>query len=317
MKKSVNYTLTLLLFILTGLLSCDDFIEEDIEGEIIVLLAPANNLTTIQLTHTFWWDWLEDAEQYNMQVVEGSFTSVTQFLLDTTVTRNKFDFTLHPGTFQWRVKGINNGSETYFTTFTIVIDSSLDISSQQVILNSPTNNFITNNNNITFTWNNLLNADDYLIEIHEGNFTGNIVFGPQITSTTSFTTTLPEGILAWGVQARNATSNTSTAFAIRTLTIDTTSPNVVTLTAPPDNATLSNGIHTYSWTQGVNTGTALTDAIFFYSDVSATNLIKSAQAIGTSHQDSLGVGVFYWRVQSTDAAGNIGPMSNIRKLTIQ
>ena len=315
MKKIVKYSIISLL--LTAVIACNDFIEKDIDKETITLLAPANYLTTIQLTHTFWWNWLDGAEQYNMQVVEGSFTSVTKFLLDTTISKNKFEYTLYPGTFQWRVKGMNNGSETNFSTFTVTIDSSLDISSQQIVLSAPIDNYITNNDNITFTWNNLLNADDYLIEIHENTWTGNLVFGPQVTTSNSVTTTLPEGTFVWGIQGRNATSNTSTAFSIRTLTIDTTSPNMVTLVAPADNATLSNGYHTYSWTQGANTGTALTDDIFFYSDASATNLIKSIQAAGTSHQDSLGVGVFYWRVQSTDAAGNIGPMSNIRKLTIQ
>lgn len=316
MKKILKY---ILLFVLPATLffACEDFIEEDIDSETISLLAPANNLTTIQLTHTFWWDWLDGAESYNMQLVEGSFSSVTKFLFDTTITKNKFQYTLYPGSFQWRVKGMNNGSETYFTTFSLTIDSSLDISSQQIILSSPTDNYITNNTNITFSWNSLLNADDYLIEIHENTFSGNLVFGPQVTSTTSYNTTLNEGTLVWGVQGRNSTSNTSTPFSTRTLTIDTTRPNIVTLVSPADNATLNDVYNTYTWTQGVNTGTALTDDIYFYSDAGATNLIKTMQAVGTSHQDSLGTGTYYWRVQSTDAAGNIGPASNIRKVTIQ
>ena len=316
MKKILRYIL-LLFLPATLFFACEDFIEEDIDSETVSLLAPANNLTSIQLTHTFWWDWVDGAETYNMQLVEGSFTTVTKFLLDTTIAKNKFEYTLYPGSFQWRVKGMNNGSETYFTTFSLTIDSSLDISSQQIILSSPTDNYITNNTNITFNWNSLLNADDYLIEIHENTFGGNLIFGPQVTSGTSYNTTLPEGVLVWGIQGRNLTSNTSTGFSTRTLTIDTTSPNIVMLSLPADNATLNDGYNTYSWTQGVNTGTALTDDISFYSDAGATNLIKTIQATGTSHQDSLGIGTFYWRVQSSDAAGNIGPASNIRKVTIQ
>lgn len=316
MKKILKYIL-LLILPATLLFACEDFIEEDIDSETISLLAPANNLTSIQLTHTFWWDWLDGAESYNMQLVEGSFTSVTKFLLDTTITKNKFQYTLYPGSFQWRVKGMNNGSETYFTTFSLTIDSSLDISSQQIILSSPTDNYITNNPNITFNWNSLLNADNYLIEVHENTFSGSLIYGPQVTASTSHIATLPEGILVWGVQGRNSTSNTSTSFSTRTLTIDTTSPAIVTLVSPADNATLNDVYNTYTWNQGVNTGTTLTDDIYFYSDASATNLVKTMQAVGTSHQDSLGIGTYYWRVQSTDAAGNIGPASNIRKVTIQ
>lgn len=316
MKKIVR---NIFLFLLTSItiIACDDFVEKDIENETVNLLAPGNNLTTVQLTHTFWWDWLEGVEVYNMQVVEGTFGSVTSFVLDTTVSKNKFDLTLYPGSFQWRVRGENNGGKTDYTTFSLVIDSTLNISSLQVVLSSPTDNFITNNDNITFVWNSLLNADDYLVEVHQNTWTGSAVFGPQIATSTTLSTTLPEGVLVWGIQARNSTSNSSTAFSTRTITIDTTSPNQVSLVLPLDNAVLSDVFNTYSWTQGANTGTVLTDDIYFYSDAGATTLLKTAQAVGTSYQDSLGVGTYYWRVQSTDAASNIGPFSSIRKVVIQ
>ena len=253
-----------------------------------------------------------------MQVVEGSFSAATKFVLDTTITTNKFTYTLYPGTFQWRVRGENNGYETYYTTYSLVIDSSLNITSQQVILTGPTDMLITNNNSVTFNWNTLLNADDYLLEVHQNTWSGSIVFGPQVVSTNTYTATLPEGILVWGVQARNAISNSSTSFSTRTITVDTTSPGVVTLVAPADNAVLSDVYNTYSWTQGANTGTALTDVIYFYDDAGATLLNKSVQiSSGTTHQDSLGVGTYYWAVQSTDAAGNIGPFSALRKVVIQ
>jgi len=316
MKKILRNTALLALFSVL-LIGCEDFIEKDIDDKIVSLYAPANNLSTIQLTHTFWWDWLEDAETYNMQLVEGSFTSVTALLLDTMLTINKFNYTLYPGTFQWRVKGINNGSETYYSTYTLTIDSSLDISSQQLILSSPADGLITNNDNVTFSWNSLLNADDYLLEVYQDTWGGTLTLGPQVETGTSYSTTLTEGTFIWGVQGRNAATSSSTAFSVRTITVDTTSPSIVTLTAPANNATLSDIYNTYTWTQGTNTGTALTDNISFYSDASATNLIKSAQVTSSSHQDSLGIGTFYWTVQSTDAAGNVGPVSTIRTVIIQ
>ena len=92
MKKIVNYT-ALILIISTVFYACDDIIEDDIKNESISLLAPKNNLRTVQLTHTFWWDWLEGAETYNMQIVEGTFSSAINFVLDTMVNKNKFDAT--------------------------------------------------------------------------------------------------------------------------------------------------------------------------------------------------------------------------------
>ncbi len=316
MKKILKNVL-ILTAISIIFVACDDFIEKNIEDDYITLIAPANNLTTIQLTHTFWWDWLDGAEYYNMQIVEGSFSGVTNFVLDTIISDNKFVYTLYPGSFQWRVRGENNGGVTNFTTFNLTIDSSLNISTQQIILASPADNYITNNDLITITWNFLLNADDYQIEVHQTTWAGSLVLGPKVVTALTDTFTLLEGTFVWGVQGRNSITGTSTAFSQRTITIDTTAPNMVTLNLPVDNDTLSNGYNTFTWTQGTNTGTALTDDISFYSNAAATTLIKSVQAVGTSYQDSLGLGIFYWRVQSTDAAGNIGTASSIRKIVIQ
>ena len=72
MKKTLKI-IALFLMITTIFVACDDFVEPDIDNEVVNLLAPANNLTTIQLTHTFWWDHIDGAEAYNMQIVEGTF----------------------------------------------------------------------------------------------------------------------------------------------------------------------------------------------------------------------------------------------------
>jgi len=315
MNRKVKHSL---LFLITGMLfcSCEDFIESDIEHEPIQLLAPANNLTTIQLTHTFWWDFVDGVEVYNMQLVEGTFSSAIRLVLDTTISKNKFDLTLSPGSFQWRVRGKNNGGETDYATFNLIIDSTLDISSLQVVLTNPSTNFITNSTSVAFSWSALLNADDYLVEVHEDTWSGAAAFGPQIAASTNLSTTLAEGVFVWGVQARNTTSATSTAFSTRTLTIDTTAPNSPSLVSPSNNSTANNGYNTYTWTQGVNTGTILTDHIYFYSDALGATPFKDASTTGLSYQDSLAPGTYYWAVVSTDAATNVGEFSVLNKVII-
>jgi hypothetical protein len=315
MNRKVKYNL---LFLITTMLfcSCEDFIEPDIEHEVIHLLAPTNNLITIQLTHTFWWDFLDGTEVYNMQIVEGTFASAIQLILDTTINTNKFDATLPPGSFQWRVRGENNGGETNYTTFNLEIDSALDISSLGVVLNTPSIDFITNSTSVEFSWSALLNADDYLIEVHKNTWSGAVAFGPEIESITNLTTTLGEGVFVWGVQARNSTSATSTAFTTRTFTVDTTTPSPPLLVTPSNNSTVNNGSNTYTWTQGANTGTALTDHIYFYTDVLGATPIKDASAVGLSYRDSLAPGTYYWAVRSTDAALNIGEFSDLYKVVI-
>lgn len=316
---------TLILTLLAPLFyACDDFIEENIEKDTINLLSPRNNLTTIQPTHTFWWDWLDGAETYNMQIVEGTFSSVTTFILDSTITNNKFDVTLYPGNFQWRVRGENNGSETSYTTFNLSIDSTLDISALSVILGSPSDNIITNNDSIDFTWAVLANADVYNIQIHEDVWGVSPFSAPAGTVTTSYSERLPEGVYVWGVQATNNATLSSTGYTNppRTITIDTTAPSLPTLVLPVNNDTIPQAFYTYQWSQGASTGggtpTSVTDSIYFYSDTLGTSLIDviSIPSGSTSYSDSLGVD-HYWTVRSTDAAGNVGAFAGIRKVYVQ
>lgn len=320
MKKIAKYT-TLLLVIATTFFACDDFIEEDIENEVINLLAPKNNLLTIQPTHTFWWDFINGAEVYNMQMVEGSFTSVTYLVLDTTIKNNKFDMTLYPGSFQWRVRGENNGGVTDYTTFSFRIDSSQDISSIPIQLNMPINNEKTNIDSVNFSWGSLMSADVYFIEI-ENITTGAIVLSPTQTLLPNFSKRLDEGTYTWGVSGRNQLTGTSTALATRTLTVDITNPNIAILNSPAHNDLLADTLNTYTWTQqpnvGAGTPTVLTDKIYFYSDsgLTAPILIVPIPSGITQYTGSIG-GDHFWKVETEDEAGNVAVMTTLRKVIIQ
>lgn len=322
MKKILRYS-SLFLIIAALLYSCDDFVEPDIDNEVVNLLSPKNNLLTIQPTHTFWWDLLDGAEVYNMQIVEGTFSAVTYLVLDTTIKKNKFDVTLYPGSFQWRVRGENNGGETDYTTFNLVIDSTLDISSIQMTLLSPGVTEITNSDSITFTWQSISNADVYNIEIHDGAW-GNQFSAPASQAATTYSQVFPEGTYVWAVSGFNNTTLTSTPFANppRTLIIDTTAPDVTALIVPAHNDVLNDTINTYTWSQAASTGggtpTALIDKIYFYSD-SGSTIIGSAVTIPTGtfqYKDSIGQD-HYWKVETEDAAGNVAVLSEIRKVQIQ
>lgn len=300
--------------------SCKDILEDDISFDPITLNAPANNLNTVELTHTFWWDNLDGAEQYNMQIVEGTFATSIKLVLDTTIGLNKFNYTLYPGQFQWRVKGINNGSETYYTTFTLTIDSTNDITTQTVVLTSPNADLITNTNAITFRWTGIYIATNYHLDVRQNTWTGNSYSGFPLSMTTiEYPKTLNDGIYEWGVQAENSNSNTFTGFTRRFLTVDTGIPDTVSLSLPANNAILSNSNYTYTWTHPTTDvgPAAYVDSIFFYTDMSGTNELKKREGTANNYTDSLGIGIFYWRVRSSDEAGNIGQYTTMRQFTIQ
>lgn len=314
MKKILNKYLVIALILVTAFSSCKDIFEEDISMDLIVLRSPSDALTTIQVANTFWWDRLDGAREYNIQIVEGSFTSVTTFLLDSTLTNNKFFYTLYPGNFEWRVKGVNNGDETIYSTFSLTIDSANSLISLPITLLSPGVDYITNQDSITLIWDSLYLADNYQVEIYENIF-GSILVGlPKLVTEHQYGVKLYEGVFEWGVQGRNA--NSSTLFSTRKLTIDTTSPSQPTLIYPPkDTATLSNAYHTFTWSSPVDAGTALSDKLYFYTD-STLAPFTTISPLTTNHSDSLGSGTYYWRVQSIDAAGNAGSFTPFWEFTI-
>jgi hypothetical protein len=102
MKKPVYITSAFLLILF---FACrKDFIVENIESKTLTINAPADNLATTVNVVTFWWEPLDVAEKYNLQVVKPNFQSVASLVADTNVTGTKLNLTLQPGTYQWRIK---------------------------------------------------------------------------------------------------------------------------------------------------------------------------------------------------------------------
>src|SRR5579863_6157518 len=106
-KSSFLYLLLTLLTGMTWLSSCDDIIEPSISKGQVQLEAPVNQYTSTSYTINFWWDQLDHALSYHLQVVTPNFAAPGSLVLDTIVTSYKFTFTLSPGNYQWRVMAEN------------------------------------------------------------------------------------------------------------------------------------------------------------------------------------------------------------------
>ena len=90
-----------------------------------------------------------------------------------------------PGNYQWRVKALNDATETPWSVRNLTIDSTLDLSNQTILLNLPTANDTTNSLNKDFSWQPLFNASQYQIEIWSPDLNGSLfkseyMVNPQI-----------------------------------------------------------------------------------------------------------------------------------------
>lgn len=293
-------------------ISCEDFIEKNLQKEKITLKSPLDADTILSNTVTFWWEVIEAKDvQYNIQIVENSFLSPTQLILDSNSYDNIYEFSLPNGTYEWRVRAFNNTSETEYLSRTLVVDGKTDLSNEIQTLLSPTNNWNDNNLSQRFKWSKNLNATSYDFELLDN---ASDVFTYETVSEDTIRVDLIEGIYKWRVKAKNESSET--AFSTyRTLLIDNTSPAIPLLINPINNTVQTNTTVSFSWNQGSSLA-AVTDTIYIYSD----SLVTLFNIVYTS-DDNLdynfsNLGTYFWRIKSGDAAGNASAFSDTRKFTI-
>ncbi len=217
MNKKYLLLITLCIFIYLG---CDDIFEEDISEKKFNLYAPSDNITTTEVNQTFWWQEVEDATHYALQIVSPSFQSIEKLVLDSTVTENQFDYTLNEGTYQWRVKALNNISYTYSDTNTFIIEST-DISGVNFDLLSPTNNLQSPDTVQSFSWENVTGATEYDLRIVSPSFSSmEELVVDTIINDQQISILLYNGSYEWRVKASNSISETISDT--NTVVIDTT-----------------------------------------------------------------------------------------------
>ncbi len=95
--------------------ACAEVLEKSINNETIIVSAPVNNLISTDSIQTFYWEKVNGATSYELQIVSPIFDSIKTFVTDTTVQTNLFLFSLSSGQYQWRVSAKNLNSATPFS----------------------------------------------------------------------------------------------------------------------------------------------------------------------------------------------------------
>lgn len=292
--------------------ACTDLLEEDLDGIGLVLLTPQDGDTLASNVVPFKWEEVPHATEYLFQIATPDFNAPQLYLADSVITSTAINFPLAPGTYAWRVRGQNGSSHTAFYQRSVVVEAASTLAELFPILTTPAANAALRAQDIPVTWQALSGAEDYRVELRQGDQSGPLVQA-QLVSTSPYTfTALAEGLYTWGVQAQNSTSVSN--FSYRSFTVDRTAPSVPLLAAPAANATVPNSNTTFQWQSGMDAATSTTDSLFVTdaNQILVRQLLMSAQ----SYSDSLGSGVYQWRIRTTDAAGN-GNTSVPRTLNVQ
>ncbi len=323
------FSKTKLALALGGLLmgvACNDFFERDLSGEDVTLISPANGYTTTVFTQQFSWNEVKGASRYRLQIARPSFAALQAYAADTLLGGTSFAYTLAPGYYEWRVKALNNSSESnYSAVHSLHIDTTSDLSAQQVLLVAPAQNFDSRSGTPLFTWQPISIASGYHIIIKSGTSwsTGSTIISDTVSTTfynVSAAQALGEGQYTWGVRAINAISYTQN-FATRSINIDLTAPPTPTALSPLNNTIHSPGTFTFTWNRPVDQGiyrAARFDSLYIYTDSLYQNLYGKYEETGLSRSESINnQGTYYWFLVGFDRAGNQSAKSTRFYFTVQ
>jgi hypothetical protein len=303
---------------LISLYSCDDIIEPSISKSQVQLEAPTDQFLSTSYAVNFWWDEVNHALSYHLQVVTPNFSSPTSLVLDTTITGNKFTYTFSPGNYQWRVMAENGSSQTAYTTPRNFTVASSSITTQMVLLGTPANNYLTNQANVTLTWGSLYGATKYQVEIDTNNFVNenSIVLNETIPGLQLSFTFPKDQTYQWRIKAENDTAQAKWS-SVYSMTYDNIPPPQVTLSSPSNGGTVSLPV-SLQWN---STSTAVSYKLYVFQSDSTTiyNSTFPVTLNTTSYTFNLGNSgsTIYWRVYAVDAAGNVSQPSALRSFVLQ
>jgi len=317
MKSNKSYCILTFLIVL-GLASCREFIEPSIKDSRVALQAPGNGYQSTKYAVNFWWDRVDGALTYRLQVVTPSLDTIGALILDTLVKTNTFTMSLDPGRYQWHVRAENGSSKTAYSavrTFTVLPST---IKTQTVLLSVPANGTITNQPMASFQWGAIYGATKYRLEIDTNNFVNeSAVIYNQLTPAQSAAFSFPKDqTYQWRVRAENDTAQ-SRWSGINQIVYNHTPPGIVTLTAPVNNQTVPLPV-SLQWN-------AVSRAVKYRLYVlkgDSTTLYNASFPVTLSNTSySFGLGTsfdkVYWKVTAIDAAGNESQPSSMRHFTVQ
>nr|WP_294862133.1 hypothetical protein [uncultured Fluviicola sp.] len=329
-KKFINRILILTLSL--SLFGCKDFIEKNISEETPVLILPSNNSTIDANPVHIKWEELEGATKYRIEIVSPEFANIQSFPLDSIVSGTNFFFGLDSAQYEIRITAMNAGFSSKPSEIKRFWVGTSQGGGNSVTLTYPNDAEYYNESFLgKFKWNPVTSAavSSYTFELHETTSFGGAYIGQPVNQLGATEITIPEAIgseiadgsYCWGVKAY-FTGGGDTEFSKRIFYIDKTDPAPANLSVPLNNAAISAGTITFTWTLPSDIGTIQsprTSKIQIAHDTGFTNLVTiNPDAFSTLNTVNVPLtsGTYYWRVIVMDEAGNVTTPTTYYILTL-
>lgn len=325
MRKPV-YKFLAIIFLAGLMIACTkDFVVKNIKKSHVNIIAPADGMSTPNNTVIFWWDELDGAEEYELQIVSPDFSAVQQLVVDTVLSGNKFTHTFVPGSYQWRIRATNAGGSTDYTTRSFVIDTTSNLNLVSVSLIAPHTPTVTSATSIAFSWNPLPAASYYELTVTSLS-TGSVTTVSNITATgynLSFSVASgAEESFAWKVRAFNSFSQTQNN-TVRTFKIDKLSPLAPIILAPV-NSSIVRDTSKIRWNHNPSPNDIEKDIVSISSDSLFANVINTTTVTAANQvpisalHTYTGTAQPYWiKIVSVDSVKNQSNPAVTKRFYIQ
>lgn len=326
MKNRIFFLIIAAVLVATG---CKEIIAKNITSELPVLIVPSVN-DTIQFNPVqFKWEPMDGVTKYRLQVVTPGFSNIAYFTLDTVVTGTEFYAALDSAQYQLKLTALNAGYESQVLgpiTFWVGVQPSSGTGTSVSLTSPLAGAYKQENFTGPFEWSTVASATSYEFSLRQGNVfaTGNPIHFQNNISTSIInlpsSLALGEGEYSWGVKAY-LSNGTETGYSTRTFAVDVTNPNTPAGTFTPS-GTFETGTVTFSWNNGIDPGVIkapVTSVLQIASDSGFSTIWEEESVQGNTaaiDMSSAPVGVYYWRVYNTDAAGNSSTYSTTNQFTL-
>lgn len=311
-KLDVRYFLKLVLSIscLGMLISCEEILfEENLTHSKVDILTPSDGSRLQATSINFRWSPVNGAVAYQIQIASPSFEQAGQILLDEEVEETSFNEELPRKDYEWRVRAVNSGYKSPYTTAKFKIESNEDFSSNTIQLLSPADNYLTNQTMLNFEWRELQDAISYRVQLRKD---GELIEEMSLTDV-SVEMELPEGESSWRV--RGEKDGEYTLYSERKVTVDTVPPTPKKLLSPQDEMILTNSAVEFRWENDAVVNDEI-DSVFIYRDEGLSNLVEKGQGIDSYNANLEDNETYYWLVNTYDKAGNISEPGGIYSFSI-
>lgn len=306
-KTSIAFIST--FFLLTT--SCEEILlEQDISNSTVELLAPAEDAVLESSAVNFHWTEVPGASGYNFQIATPNFSAAQQIITDIILEETTFSEEMEVNNYEWRVKALNSGYFTGFSSAKFEVKDVEDFSGRQVNLISPDENYTINHSDLSLNWNKVEEANLYRIQVLQDDR----VVMEKTSSENKIQVQFPEGESIWRIRAENDTQNT--LYSERNILVDVTAPYSPILLQPANETQFSSGSVSFQWQREAIPGSVEIDSLYIFSNSTLSEMVIKVQ-VNNSFSTSLEGGeTYYWQMKTYDSAGNIGAGSSLFSFTI-